>query len=256
MTGDGRPVEEDTTMQYLALLGGDESALPPKGTPAFEALMPGYVRFGEVAGAASLGGAALEPAGTATTIRPGDGGPLVTDGPFAETAEAIGGYYVLEAETLDDAIDLARQIPVATLGWVALRPVVLEALASEAAGARVPPASGARYLAMLYGKESAGDVPGTPEWEAGAAEHGRFVEAAGDAVLSGVAVHPVDTTTTVRVRDGEVLVTDGPYAEAAEVAGGVYMLWAPTREAAVSLAAQIPVNPGGAVELRPVMELG
>jgi hypothetical protein len=58
----------------------------------------------------------------------------------------------------------------------------------------------------------------------------------------------------VRVRDGEVLVTDGPFAEGAEVVGGLYLLTAPA-SAIVDLAAQVPVPPGGAVELRPIMEL-
>jgi hypothetical protein len=246
-------VEEDTTMRYLALLGGDEKALPEQGTPEFDADMPGYMRFGQQNAGAILGGAALELPGTATTIRHGDGAPLVTDGPFAETAEAIGGFYVLEAETLDDAIDLARRIPTAEDGWVALRPVVMWNASEKA---RERPATGARYMALLYGKETAGDVPDTPEWEAGAAEHGRFIESAGDAVLAGVAVHPVDMTTTVRVRDGEVLVTDGPFAEAAEIAAGAYVLWAATRDEAVALATRIPTNPAGMVELRPVMEFG
>ena len=118
------------------------------------------------------------------------------------------------------------------------------------------PAPGSRYAALIYGKESPADLPGTPEWDAGAAEHGRFGEAAGDAVLAGSALQPVDTTTTVRVRDGDLLVTDGPFSEAAEVVGGFYLLAAPDAGAAVALATQIPVGTGGAVEVRPVVELG
>ena len=108
----------------------------------------------------------------------------------------------------------------------------------------------------MYGKESPADVPETPEWDAGAVEHGRFVEGAGDRVVSGAALHPVDTTTTVRVRGDELLVTDGPFCESAEVVGGLYTLRAPSKEAAIELAAAIPVSPGGAVEVRPVMDVG
>jgi hypothetical protein len=66
----------------------------------------------------------------------------------------------------------------------------------------------------------------------------------------------VDTTTTVQVRNGELLVTDGTIGEAAEVVGGFYVLGAPTTAAAVEVATAIPVSPGGAVEVRPVMEIG
>ena len=237
-------------MHYLALLGGDESADPEPGTPSFDEMMAGYARFGELAAHAIRGGEALQPTATAATVRHGDGSPLVTGGPYAETAEAIGGFYVLEVDTLDDAIELAREIPAAGTGWVGLRPVV------EWFAATDTEVTGERFLAVIYGKESPGDQPDTPEWEAGAAEHNRFVQEAGAAVLAGCAVHPVDTTTTVRVRDGEVLVSDGPYAESAEVTGGFYIVQAGSRDGAVALAQQVPVAPGGAVEVRPIWEFG
>lgn len=247
-------------MRYLALLGGDESGVPEPGTPERDAIHRGYVRFAQLAADAILSGEALLPGATARTIRHGDGEsggvdaagePLVTAGPYAETTEVLGGYYVLEADDLDSAIALAREIPMASHGWVALRPLVMwQGPADRTA------APGTRHLAVLYGKESAGDVPDTPEWDAGAAEHGRFAEAAADALLAGGALHPIDTTTTVRVVDGEVLVTDGPYSETAEVVGGFYLLTAPTADEAVAVAARIPTNPGGAVEVRPVLDLG
>jgi hypothetical protein len=70
-------------------------------------------------------GAQLQPAMTATTVRVKDGATLTTDGPFAETKEALGGYYLLEADDLDAAIELAARIPAARLGGaVEVRPVV------------------------------------------------------------------------------------------------------------------------------------
>ncbi len=238
-------------MRYLALLARDESEIPAPGTPERDASHAGYVRFAQMAADAILAGEALQPAATARTVRHGDGGePLVTSGPYAETTEALVGYYVLDAETLDDAIALAREIPSALHGWVAVRPLVM-----WQAELAVPPSSTA-YLALIYGKESDGDVPGTPAWDAGAAEHGRFAEVAGDAIVAGGALHPVDTTTTVRVRDGELVVTDGPFSETAEVVGGFYVLTAPDAAAVEAVAAQIPVGSGGAVEVRPILDLG
>src|SRR5918995_879974 len=109
--------EEAITMRYLALLGGDESLQPGPGTPEFDAVLARYWQFHEKNGEAIVAGEALQPSTTATTVRHRDGEPLVTSGPFAETVEALGGVYVLEAETLDDALDLAPQIPAASAGW-------------------------------------------------------------------------------------------------------------------------------------------
>jgi hypothetical protein len=72
-----------------------------------------------------VGGAQLQPAETATTVRVQDGRTLTTDGPFAETKEALGGYYLLEADDLDAAIELASRIPASRLGGaVEVRPLV------------------------------------------------------------------------------------------------------------------------------------
>jgi hypothetical protein len=71
------------------------------------------------------GGAQLQPTTTATTVRVQDGRTLTTDGPFAETKEALGGYYLLEADDLDAAIELAARIPAARMGGaIEVRPVV------------------------------------------------------------------------------------------------------------------------------------
>jgi hypothetical protein len=72
-------------------------------------------------------------------------------------------------------------------------------------------------------------------------------------VQAGGALHPIATATTVQVRDGEVIVSDGPFAESAEVVGGFYVLRASDHDAAVAVARQIPAE---AIELRPVMEVG
>lgn len=237
-------------MQYLALLGTDERTAAVPGSDEYNAGLGGYARFGERNAAAIVAGAPLQRSATAATIRHTDDPPLVTDGPYAESTEAIGGFYVLEAETLDDAIELARQMPAAEHAWVAIRPAVGWWDYTGGQGG----SDAGRYMALMYGKEMPDEGPGTEAWDRMAAAHQAFVESqAGRGTLAaGAAVHPLDTTTTVRVRDGEVLVSDGPYAESAEVAGGLYILSAPDRDAAVALAAQIPSQPGGAVEVRPL----
>jgi len=83
----------------------------------------GHNAFGAAHGASIRGGNALQPAGTATSLRAdGAGGFTITDGAFAETKEALGGYYLLEAADLDEAIALAKEIP-AAFGGVEVRPV-------------------------------------------------------------------------------------------------------------------------------------
>jgi len=72
-----------------------------------------------------LGGAHLQPAETATTVRSGPGEALITDGPFADTKEVLGGYYVLDAPDLDEALEFAQRIPAVRLGGaVEVRPLV------------------------------------------------------------------------------------------------------------------------------------
>jgi hypothetical protein len=115
---------------YVALLYGpdfDASAYDPESDEV-QAEMAEYQEFEEKARAAGvvLGGEALEPAATATTVHRPDGkdGEVVrTDGPFAETKEVLGGFYLLKCADLDEAIDWASQIPGAWRGRVEVRPV-------------------------------------------------------------------------------------------------------------------------------------
>jgi hypothetical protein len=73
-----------------------------------------------------VGGDALQPITTATSVRVRDGETLTTDGPFAETKEVLGGYYIVDVETLDEALEWAAKIPGATYGTIEVRPVVTD----------------------------------------------------------------------------------------------------------------------------------
>lgn len=109
-------------MQYLALIYATE------GTgPGHEVLMPEYGSYTQeiIAAGVFKAGDALEPVSTATSIRIRDGKTQITDGPFAETKEQLGGYYMLECDTLDDAIKWAAKIPTAKYGTVEVRPVMV-----------------------------------------------------------------------------------------------------------------------------------
>ena len=239
-------------MNYLLLLVGDESLSPAPETPELEAMMAGYAAFDELAGDRIVGGEALLDNSTCRTIRHDGGTVRVTDGPFVETVEGVGGFYVLDAPTLDDVIELARYIPAVNDGAIEIRPLVQ--WFDRGAELGPLPDGAVRYFATIHGPATDADVPGTPAWDAEAAEHGRFVAEAGDAVTAGGAVQPASSASTVRVRDGELLVTDGPYAELPEVVGGFYVLRGADDEVE-KVARAIPVNDGGLVQLRQIMEL-
>ena len=111
-------------MQYLVLIYSEEPTSPP---PAEQIAQIGaqYGRYSAMLRerGAFVGGDELQPTSTATTVRVRDGRTLITDGPFAETKEALGGYYLIEAKDLDDAIALAGQCPGAQWGSIEVRPV-------------------------------------------------------------------------------------------------------------------------------------
>lgn len=103
-------------MDYMILIHRPEAADAPStpGTPEFDARMAEFFAYNQmlIDGGHWIAGGSLQPATTATTLRRTDGGELtVTDGPFVETKEQLGGYYVVAAVDLDEALSLARQIP-------------------------------------------------------------------------------------------------------------------------------------------------
>lgn len=219
-------------MQYFALLISREQERKPDDAAA---AMAAWESFHAKAGPAIKAGDALAPAAAAAVITGGPDAPVVTDGPFAETAEVACGYYIFEAENLDEALALARDVPVAAFGAVELWPVVHAVEPSR----RI---TGNDWLALLLEPAESAHTPGTPEWEAVAAKHAELHAAAGDHIIGGAALHDKSTATTVRVRDGEVLITDGPYVESAEIATGIYLLGAADRDEAVKIASMIPTS--------------
>jgi len=113
--------------QYLILIYDEEKAWMEASPDVQQRLMDGHNNFGEKNGDKIAGGNALQSVTTATTLRhDGAGGFTTTDGPFVETKEALGGYYLVEAADLDEAIELARQVPVAAAGaGLEVRPVMV-----------------------------------------------------------------------------------------------------------------------------------
>ena len=109
-------------MQYLMLIYQDEKTLAAGDRQAmfkeYGAFTADIVKSGHM-----RAGDALEPTSTATTVRVREGKTLTTDGPFAETKEQLGGYYLVDAKDLDEAIKIAARIPSAKFGSIEVRPV-------------------------------------------------------------------------------------------------------------------------------------
>jgi hypothetical protein len=111
-------------MQFALLIYDDETTMPAKAPEDVGKMMDGYRAFGERNGERIRGGEALHPTATSTTVRVRDGERMLTDGPFAETREQLGGFYIVEAGSLDEALAIAAEIPGAATGCVEVRPVM------------------------------------------------------------------------------------------------------------------------------------
>jgi len=109
--------------EYLVLIYQNEAGMKDADPAMMGKMMQEHIDFAENNGKALRGGNALEPTTSATTLRrDGSGKLVVTDGAFAETKEALGGYYLIEASDLDEAIAIACQVP-APSGGVEVRPI-------------------------------------------------------------------------------------------------------------------------------------
>ena len=113
-------------MRYLCLIYDEEKKLATLSKGESDAFMGEYFAFtdGIKASGHYRAGEALQPVETATTVRVRNGKVGTTDGPFAETKEQLGGFYMIEARDLNDAIQVAAKIPSAKLGSVEIRPIV------------------------------------------------------------------------------------------------------------------------------------
>jgi hypothetical protein len=116
---------EEDVMKYLCLIYDDEKKMATMSKDEGEAFMGEYFAFTEGIKKTGhyLGGNALQPVNTATTVRTRGGKLSTTDGPFAETKEQLGGYYLIEARDLNDALQVAAKIPSARTGSVEVRPI-------------------------------------------------------------------------------------------------------------------------------------
>ena len=113
-------------MEYLLLIYSDESIESGLDDASRQQLYGDYMKFTEALREAGVmkGGSALKPISTATTVQVREDRSLTTDGPFAETKEQLGGFYLVDCETLDEALAWAAKIPTAKHGLIEVRPIL------------------------------------------------------------------------------------------------------------------------------------
>ena len=109
-------------MKYMLMIHEDEAVYETPG--AMEAVIGQHMAFSQELGSIVVGGGGLKPTATATTVRTQGGSQTLHDGPFAETKEQFGGFYLVDVPDLDAALEIARKVPLAHDGSVEVRPVI------------------------------------------------------------------------------------------------------------------------------------
>jgi hypothetical protein len=230
-------------MNYLMLVCTD-GVSTPEIAATMQEHMPKWVDEMDSRGVRLLGNG-LEPPDSARTVRVRDGQTLISDGPFADTKEFIGGLDIIEAESLDEAIEIAAKHPVSWHFAIEVRPFKYEV--------EVPKDwtyGQLRYLLMSCMDGIAEPDEVEQQLLSDIEEWLEMVQARGARVLGGPLAEP-STATTVRVRDGETLLTDGPFTETKEFLAGIDILSCETMEEALELAAANPLARFHMVEVRP-----
>ncbi|MGH8981442.1 MAG: YciI family protein [Acidimicrobiales bacterium] len=236
-------------MHYVLLICSDgvpapeTSSVVPREFPRWAAEMNrrGVVEFGR----------RLQLPDSAATVRVRDGDTLVTDGPFVETKEFIGGFDVLDCADLDEAIEIAAKHPVSWFHAIEIRPFIDGLhVTDEARAFGRGEDRGAPYCLLMC----LDGVPAEPAVEESIVSDGNAWAADLDArgmYVFGHALQHKDTATMVRVRDGETLLSDGPFVETKEFVGGLAVVYCSGRDEAIEVAAAHPLAAHHMIEVRP-----
>lgn len=223
-----------------------------EGLPAPENLsVDGWVEEMDGRGVRLLG-RVLDSPQAAATVRVRDGETLVTDGPFTETKEFIAGFDILECSDLDEATEVAAKHPVACFDAIEVRPFMEGLRLGEEASAfaRQQDDGGTPFLLMMW----MGGAPAAPYDDQELMDEGeawrRDLEGRGLQVF-GNALEGPESATTLRVREGQTLLSDGPFIETKEFVAGIDVVRCADRAQAIELAAAHPIARYHAIEVRP-----
>lgn len=246
-------------MDYVLLIHASESHYDAMSEAELGAMFAGHDAFTKELLATGRGrsGAALMPCAMATCVRVRNGKATLTDGPFAETKEQLGGYYAFTTHDVDEALSMAAKIPDATYGSVEVRPMPSFAGAPAPVQTAPRPADATKeYLLLIYEDESRWATISEEERNA---IFGRYFAVSAEMRKAGVfvdgsALMSTRESKTARVRAGKRVVSDGPFAETKEQLGGYYRIWARDLDHAIQFAKQIPAVETGTIEIRPVID--
>lgn len=196
----------------------------------------------------NLQGSRLRPTSDATTVRVRRDEVTLTDGPFTETKEQVAGYDIVECPSMEEALAWAAKHPTALIGSIEVRPLY-EQVDKAVLPDEKPTTK--RYMLIvcvdetieLSPEEIAGIGPATDAW---------VTEAQGKGMrLFGSRLTGADEARTLRISDGDVIVTDGPFAETKEQIAGIDVFECADLDVALDFAARHPVATFGALEVRP-----
>jgi len=238
-------------MKYLLLIICDDGLPAPEELAVMQRELPGWVEEMKGRGVHLLG-RELDLPETGATVRVRDGETLVTDGPFAETKEFIAGFNLLECAGLDEAIEVAVKCPISWFQTLEIRPFADGLRLGEEASAfgRGEDGDARPYLLTMW----MGGTPAAPFNDQAVMDEGEAwrldLEARGLQVL-GNALEGPETATTVRVRGGEKLLSDGPFIETKEFIAGIDVVSCADRQQAIQLAAAHPIARYHTIEVRP-----
>ncbi len=237
-------------MKYMLCIGS-QGKKAPAVLEVLQRECPAWVEEMDGRGVRLLG-RELEFPETAVTVRVRAGETLVTDGPFAETKEFLAGFDLLECADLDEAIEVAAKHPTSWFDVVEIRPFMEGLRLGDEALAFGRGEDGGRrpYLLIMW----MGGTPAAPFDDQAVMDEGEAwrleMEARGHQVL-GNALESPDTATTIRVRKGQTLITDGPFIETKEFIAGIDVVNCADRQQAITLAAAHPLARYHAIEVRP-----
>lgn len=194
---------------------------------------------------------------TATCVRVRNGQRQVTDGPFAETTEQLGGYYILDVKDLDEAIEIASRLPPAKKGTVEVRPLLPLPPTMQLPEGETKPSTSedqTKYILLLYAQPGVWPPDEHAVAMAQSVEICHQLHAKGQ-FISAAPLQPPATAKCVRVRNGNRLVVDGPFPETKEQLGGYFLIQVPNLDEAIAIAAKIPGSHRGIAEIRPLFPL-
>jgi hypothetical protein len=222
LTRRGQPLREDVPMAEMGKYAGELGAA-------------GKIR----------GGAPLMPEEQGVRLCVRSGRRQLVDGPFAESKEVVGGFFLYDAKDPAEALELAKRCPSARAATVELRAAMREV-------GDPPPSGDKRFLLLFLEDGKLTDPDGAKyeqmtKWTDALKREKVYVECAG--------LSKDLPARRVEISAGKTSVTDGPFAESKEIVGGYAMVVAPDRAAAVELAARCPHAAWGAVEVREVMNI-